>query len=612
MAADFRHGGMMEGGMEALRRHSRRVTLPFDRKYNCKMVALLVLVLLAIAAPLASGGPPAPVPLRDGKGPPAPSPLITEAVAAVKRANADADSAGSPMAVPHIGHMRAGQPRYALDVEKCTWAMPKSTPFWRFRDGTSRPSLRDLVAEGVSPDTLERVHVDIPASEGGAPQTCGVTTYAMGVMQRFSYALLSGDVVTDCAGGSVLPDGVAQRPDQDPDLYRKNAGKNRGGLRKPVSQAHYRAAATGGEKSVKMYRRGFVMNYHRDTNYQMFVVSSLTRWWYMLKLLEAGWPTQQDAADGTGTITVVLSGTSGGSLQQYEGKPRAAPYIPEMLQLLTKRWNDEVAAAGAGTLRPRLELVAQDGPLFFEELWVPGWAGHNYHFCFLKDVSPPISGVMQLLKENALAVAMAASDPAAGASSLSAELRAMVPSADRAAEINRLKSTCVSAFITRVDVKKQKLDGAARELKDAGQLIKDLGGSHGFCIVNAAEYTTVEKAVLLSETKVLVVELGAGLTNLLYVADGCTVIQISNPILEDKKRFVSPEHQAAGYTVVQGSWPRDTMAPQMFGHLHLKWGDLSHHTVATKGGAVNSPFRFKDYAASLAKIVQLQQTALQG
>lgn len=44
-----------------------------------------------------------------------------------------------------------------------------------------------------------------------------------------------------------------------------------------------------------------------------------------------------------------------------------------------------------------------------------------------------------------------------------------------AGEIQAKKATCVKAFITRVDVKKQKLDGAARELVDSGQLIKDLG-----------------------------------------------------------------------------------------------------------------------------------------
>ena len=35
-------------------------------------------------------------------------------------------------------------------------------------------------------------------------RTCPVTTYALGVVQRFSYALLSGDVVTDCIGVSAL------------------------------------------------------------------------------------------------------------------------------------------------------------------------------------------------------------------------------------------------------------------------------------------------------------------------------------------------------------------------------------------------------------------------
>lgn len=70
--------------------------------------------------------------------------------------------------------------------------------------------------------------------------------------------------------------------------------QHRDKLRHPVSLAHYRAAATGGEKSVRLFRRGFMMNAHRDTNYQMFVVDSLSRWWYLLKLLKAGWPTAQD------------------------------------------------------------------------------------------------------------------------------------------------------------------------------------------------------------------------------------------------------------------------------------------------------------------------------
>ncbi len=405
------------------------------------MAALTVI----LASTLVVGGPPAPVPVA---GPPA-----------------------DEMVLPTVGHGRAGQPRYVLDVEQCTWTVPEAPPFWRFRDGQSHPSLEELVAQGVGPAHLERVYVDIPVSEGGAPQTCGVTGYALGVMQRFSYALLNGDVVTDCKGGSVIPDGVGQRPDQDPELYRGNAGKNRGRLRKTVSQAHYRAAATGGEKTVKLYRRGFVFNYHRDTNYQMFVVSALTRWWYMLKLLEAGWPMKQDSADGVdgvGTITVVISGKNGGSLGQYEGAPRTAPYIPEMLQLLTARWNDEFAAR-PNSLRPRIELVPQDGPMFFEELWVPGWAGHNYHYCFLKDVSPPVSSVMQLLRENAFSVAMTAATE-----KLPPELRAMVPSADRLRTIEQMKANCVSAFVTRVDVKKQKLDGAKREFMDAAQLIKDL------------------------------------------------------------------------------------------------------------------------------------------
>ena len=242
--------------------------------------------------------------------------------------------------------------------------------------------------------------------------------------------------------------------------------------------------------------------------------------------------------DTVGTVTVVMSGKAGGSqLKGDKFKTRATPYIPEMLQLLAMRWNTEPEPTGAGLLRPKIELVQQDGPLFFEELWVPGFAGNNYHYCqdqVSSFVNPPASAVMQLLAENALALALTSEAliPSDEVEGLTPELTRMVPTASRLAEIQRLKSACVATYITRLDVKKKGLDGGARELKDAARLAKDLEGE-GFCIVNAADFTTVEKAVLFSETKLAVVELGAGLTNILYVADGCVVVQISNPVRQN-------------------------------------------------------------------------------
>ena len=242
--------------------------------------------------------------------------------------------------------------------------------------------------------------------------------------------------------------------------------------------------------------------------------------------------------DTVGTVTVVMSGKAGGSqLKGDKFKTRATPYIPEMLQLLAMRWNTEPEPTGAGLLRPKIELVQQDGPLFFEELWVPGFAGNNYHYCqdqVTSFVNPPASAVMQLLAENALALALTSEAliPSDEVEGLTPELTRMVPTASRLAEIQRLKSACVATYITRLDVKKKGLDGGARELKDAARLAKDLEGE-GFCIVNAADFTTVEKAVLFSETKLAVVELGAGLTNILYVADGCVVVQISNPVRQN-------------------------------------------------------------------------------
>ena len=168
-------------------------------------------LLLGACCCAAQGGPPAPVPLA------APPP---------------AAGSGSSMPLPSVGHDRARQPRYALDVEKCVWQAPKSVPYFHFRDGAARASLPELVGEGVSPTSLKRAHVDLVAADGGQPQTCPVTTLATGVISRFAYALVTGDVVTDCDGGSVIADGIGQRPDMPPDLYPKT-GHYKQGVRAP-------------------------------------------------------------------------------------------------------------------------------------------------------------------------------------------------------------------------------------------------------------------------------------------------------------------------------------------------------------------------------------------
>ena len=122
-------------------------------------------------------------------------------------------------------------------------------------------------------------------------------------------------------------------------------------------------------------------------------------------------------------------------------------------QLLAMRWNTEPEPTGAGLLRPKIELVQQDGPLFFEELWVPGFAGNNYHYCqdqVTSFLNPPASAVMQLLAENALSLALTsqALTPSDQVEGLTPELTRMIPTASRLAEIQRLKSACVATYIT--------------------------------------------------------------------------------------------------------------------------------------------------------------------
>ena len=174
-------------------------------------------LLLGACCCAAQGGPPAPVPLA------APPP---------------AAGSGSSMPLPSVGHDRARQPRYALDVEKCVWQAPKSVPYFHFRDGAARASLPELVGEGVSPTSLKRAHVDLVAADGGQPQTCPVTTLATGVISRFAYALVTGDVVTDCDGGSVIADGIGQRPDMPPDLYPKTGHYKQGVRAAPNPTPH--------------------------------------------------------------------------------------------------------------------------------------------------------------------------------------------------------------------------------------------------------------------------------------------------------------------------------------------------------------------------------------
>jgi hypothetical protein len=55
------------------------------------------------------------------------------------------------------------------------------------------------------------------------------------------------------------------------------------------------------------------------------------------------------------------------------------------------------------TLPFAVEVVAEDGQLFFDELWIPGIAAQNYLPCVLQNVDPGVSEVSRVLAANSLA-----------------------------------------------------------------------------------------------------------------------------------------------------------------------------------------------------------------
>ena len=55
---------------------------------------------------------------------------------------------------------------------------------------------------------------------------------------------------------------------------------------------------------------------------------SLSRWWFMLQLVQSGWPNQGGPGPGD-TVAVIVSGTEGGSAETNHPGGSTKAYIPK-------------------------------------------------------------------------------------------------------------------------------------------------------------------------------------------------------------------------------------------------------------------------------------------
>ena len=114
------------------------------------------------------------------------------------------------------------------------------------------------------------------------------------------------------------------------------------------------------------------------------------------------------------------------------------------------------------------------------------------------------------------------------ANSLAAFHASTAITAGRRAQLNKVRKDKI--FIGRADVLTQKLDGTKRNMANEGELAAELA-KLGFSTIEAAEYTEEEKAYIFEIATVVVLPVGAGMVNLLFVAPHARVIFLCPPSL---------------------------------------------------------------------------------
>ena len=122
-------------------------------------------------------------------------------------------------------------------------------------------------------------------------------------------------------------------------------------------------------------------------------------------------------------------------------------------------------------------------------------------------------------------------------------------------------------------------------MTNEGELTSQLV-ARGFAAVSAAEYTEQEKAFILSKARMVVLPVGAGMTNLIWAPHGSRVVFLCAPSLTS---FMGQSFC---------DWPRDSFVKEILGHLEMRSVVLRHATPAA-AGSLNQGWALRDVAATV-------------
>lgn len=102
----------------------------------------------------------------------------------------------------------------------------------------------------------------------------------------------------------------------------------------------------------------------------------------------------------------------------------------------------------------------------------------------------------------------------------------------------------------RMDVVKLGLDGTKRSLINEAEFAAALKQQLGFSVVNAAELTEQEKAFVFGIASVVVLPLGAGMTNLIWAAPHARVVMLCPPSMDRQMMVRERKAKCAEFSTI--------------------------------------------------------------
>lgn len=183
----------------------------------------------------------------------------------------------------------------------------------------------------------------------------------------------------------------------------------------------------------------------------------------------------------------------------------------------------------------------------------------------------------------------------------------------RKAQLDGLRSDKI--YIGRLDVISQHLDGGKRALDNEAQLATALQGL-GFSVVEAADYSEEEKAYIFELATVVVIPIGAGMTNLIWVHENARVVFICPPSLtayqgQNSENTLSqfpsqPDFLGCGsersLVSTVCDWTRDWFASKFLSHLKMQSTVLRQARRKGGGSGFNGGWELNDVAATVATV----------